>query len=310
MSGSPCQGGQDSYYLFIFGRRMRPSPIPSRPRIAAGPILLAASLLLLGSLACDRAHSAASAEPPLPPPAWLTGAWSGTFDGTGDVVRALILPSGACRLLNESGLGQVAGTLALGGQTLSGTGSFFLPGPLQVPSIGSQAAFRFEGRAAPADAPPVRMVLVNTGHAWDMTSVDLARDPEAGAAPRLAELAGRYACERTSGGVSSDLDLKADGSFTGRDERGSFTGRLGQPDPAANALTVRLDYTPQGARTPLAFTGLAYVRAGGLVVMTDAGTDQYAGIFAPGPAASAGSGPQAPSGPAPGGRIAGTRGSR
>jgi hypothetical protein len=217
----------------------------------------------------------------------MTGAWTGTFSGTGDVVRALILPTGACRLLNENGLGQVAGTLALGGQTLSGSGSFFLPGALQVPSTGARASFRFEGRAAPTEAPPVRMVLVNTVQTWDMATVDLARDPDAGAVPKLAGLAGSYTCTRNSGGVTAGLDLKPDGSFTGRDQGGTFAGRVAQPDPAANALTVALDYTPEGGRTPLAFTGLAYVRGHGLVVMADAGADQYAGIFEPGAPPSA-----------------------
>jgi hypothetical protein len=213
----------------------------------------------------------------------LAGPWTGTFDGTGDVVRALILPSGACRLLNEFGLGQMAGTLALGGRTLSGSGSFFLPGAPGVPATGASARFRFEGQAAPAGSPPVRMVLVNTSLAWDLTTVDLARDPAAGAVPRLADLAGSYTCLRTSGGVTAGLDLEADGSFSGRDQTGAFRGRLVQPDPAANALAVTLDYAPDGGRGPMAFAGLAYVRDHDLVVMTDVGADQYAGIFTPGP---------------------------
>lgn len=262
--------------------------MPARSASSLRRLALAGSLasaLVLGCLtACDRAHGSSPAATLLPPPAWLTGAWAGTFEGTGDPVRALILPTGACRLLNETGLGQVAGTLAVGGQSLSGSGSFFLPGALHVPSIGASAPFRLEGSAVQTAAPTVQMVLVNPSHGWDTTTVDLAPDPEAGAVPRLAAMAGSYTCIQTSAGVTAGLDLRPDGSFTGKDERGTFSGTLAQPNPAANALTVTLSYTLGANRTALAFTGLAYVRAGNLVVMTDAGMDQYSGVFAPGPA--------------------------
>jgi hypothetical protein len=257
-------------------------PHPLRRATACLPCLLLGAVL-----ACDRAQGSAPGSPPLPPPAWLAGAWTGTFAGTGDVVHALILPSGACRLLNQDKLGQVAGTLALGGSALGGSGSFFLPGALRVPSQGASAPFRFQGSAAESPAPAVRMVLVNAAHSWDMATLQLAPDPAAAVPPRLPALAGSYTCTQTSAGVTAGLELKADGSFSGRDEHGTFTGTLTQPDPAANALRVTLAYTLAGLRSPLVFTGLAYARAQAeaavsLVLMTDAGPDQYSGIFEPG----------------------------
>ena len=242
-------------------------------------VLLAGGLLGCG----DRDRPAAAADP-LPPPAWLAGVWTGTFPGTEDVAHALILSSGACRILNGVKLGQISGQLALVGNALCGSGSFFLPGGFPAKSGSAEGQFRFDGKAAPSPAPAVSMVLVNTRHHWDFTKLDLKPDRAASLSPALGTLTGTYSCEEASTGAPADLEVMPDGTIAGKDPSGTFTGTLTQPAPGFNGLQVTLDYTSATKPVRLTFTGLAFYRAeqggaGSLVVMTDAGREEFSGIF-------------------------------
>jgi len=250
--------------------------------------LFPAALLALaaGGLGCgDRAApAAAAAAAALPPPAWLAGVWTGTFPGTEDVAHALILSTGACRILNGVKLGQISGQLALAGNALCGSGSFFLPGGLPAASGSAEGQFRFDGKAAPAPAPSVNMVLVNANHRWDLTRLDLKPDRAASACPALDSLTGSYRCDEASTGAPADLEVKPDGTLAGKDGGGTFTGTLSQPVPGVNGLKVTLDYASATKPVRLTFTGLAFYRAGdggagSLVLMTDAGREEFSGIF-------------------------------
>jgi len=248
----------------------------------------AAALLALlagGLLGCGERGRPVSAAPGLPPPAWLTGAWTGTFPGSEDVALALILPSGACRILNGAKLGQIAGKLTLAGNTLGGSGSFFLPGSNPVSkSATGEARFQFDGKAAQGPTPSVNMVLVNTDQRWDVATLDLTPDPAASSGRSLAALAGSYACEESSTGAPATLEVRADGTLSGRDSSGTFSGTLTEAAPGINALQVTLNYAAAAGKPGATFTGLAFYRAergapGSLVLMTDGGRSEFSGIF-------------------------------
>ena len=255
-------------------------------KIRQGFLPAAALLAVLagGLLGCgDRGREAVAAAA-LPPPAWLAGVWTGTFPGTDDVAHALILSSGACRILNGAKLGQISGQLTLAGNALCGSGAFFLPGKLPAPSGSPEGRFRFDGKAAPAPAPKVNMVLVNTSLRWDLTKLDLKPDRAASASPALGALAGTYKCDEASTGAPTELELKPDGTLAGKDPDGTFTGTLTQAAPGVNGLRVTLDYASATKPVRLTFTGLAFYRsgdggAGSLVLMTDAGREEFSGIF-------------------------------
>lgn len=75
----------------------------------------------------------------------------------------------------------------------------------------------------------------------------------------LATLAGPYQALAANTGVDENMVLAADGTFTGSDANGTFSGALTVVDPTKNAFTVTLTYQNTQTSIKSTYTGLAFV---------------------------------------------------
>jgi hypothetical protein len=231
-------------------------------RLGAGSL---AALTLVGLLACGGDGGGGSATPPPPPAApTLVGIWQGTMHPGTDVSRPgylAILPDQSFRLMDSDGFAETTGNLTLTGSSVGGAGTWY-QGRLGItPSV----PVTFSGTFTQSPSPTLAF-----GFELATSGMDCEMVPDVQATSSTqALLAGSYTgtSTTTASGLKETIVIASGGlTFTGtaRDDsglRGSYTGTLAAIQNL-NAFTMTGTYTPSGSsQPPIAFAGLAYVRA-------------------------------------------------
>lgn len=238
---------------------------------------LAAVSLLAGALA---ACSGKSNDAPVASVSPLAGAWIST-NATGNKAYALILPTNGTFRAFLADTTLATGTVTLSPTTLGGTASVFPTGaPTALGAGPSQVTLSGTGSSTVFN-PTFTSVGGTTA------SFAFAPDTAANVSTSLTALAGTYkaAATQDSDGVGGTITLTAAGVLSGSDSNGTLSGTLTQVAANLNAFTVTFTYTPAAGTSgsPLAFTGLAYLRPGAapsVVLMSNASTAQYSGVYA------------------------------
>jgi len=238
--------------------------------------IVCTTALLAGALMnCGGSSSSSPAAPPPPPSVSLAGVWTAT-DTRNTTYHVLVLPTSLTFRSLDSNMLQGSGKFTLSGSALGGTITVFPTAALA--SIGYPVQQGTISGTGSASAITDTITL-----AAGTATTSLAPDTPNNGTVQLSALAGTYAADaaNTASSAGGTLTLAADGSLTGSDPGGTLTGTLQQVAAGLNAFNAAITYTPAGA-APKAYAGLAFYRPGAspsIVVMTDNGTGQLAGIF-------------------------------
>lgn len=219
--------------------------------------ILIAAVICLATLACGGgggSSSPAPAPPPvvsnLPIPAGIFyGTDLSTTTGLGYPVIGALDPAGNFRIaeISSSGVGCFGGVL------------------VASPTSFSSSAMHYNSPAYPGAPSPITLgpgliTGSSQGMPWNngvqTGYVTLTSDPIYNQSFTLASLAGSYQAPsyQNNVGVVMNVALAADGSFSGSDVYGAFTGTLTQITPGKNLYNVNLTITG----TTTSFTGLAF----------------------------------------------------
>lgn len=223
-----------------------------RTRIRQG-LAWTAALAVGAMLACS-----AGIGDPTPDIVSLWGIWQGTVNpdaSPGGQGYLVVLPDQSFRFLSSTGISEVAGTVALGGSSLGGSGTWYTR-----QAANSAVPVTLGGTIALT--PGAVLNLTFSGAAGAMKCV-LNRDQAANGAIQPAALAGTYTASaaNNSGDLDETIVIAPDGqSFTGSNSANSFSGKLAQRQNL-NAFDVSGQFLPTDpTEVPLKFTGIAYLK--------------------------------------------------
>lgn len=207
-------------------------------------------LFCLALLACGGGGGGSSAPVVVTPPALAmpAGIYYGTdlsaTTGSGYPVIAALDPTGNFRVaeIDTTGVGCFGGLLVAGPTSFSSSAQHF----------NSPA---YPGASTPITLGPGLVTSMPWNNGVQSGTVTLTADPIYNQSPTLASLAGAYSSGPTQNnvGVTMNVTLNADGTFSGSDYYGAFTGTLTQITPGKNLYKVNLVVTGGPSFTGVAF---------------------------------------------------------
>jgi len=231
------------------------------------------ALALTAMVACGGKSSS-----PSPTISALAGSYTGTTIEGGDVYAVILPGTGASRMLQVNNA-MYSGLLTWNGSTLGGTISEFLPGSPTAPSAANAVT------VSGSMSSNVLNVVATDG-SGNVVSQALIPDGTSMTAVPLAGMAGTYEAPANlaSNGLGGAFNVAADGTVTGSDTVGTYSGSFTAVASATNTYTASFTYTPDDTTlSPVKFSGVAMYRSSSnipwVVLMADSGATQYSGVF-------------------------------
>jgi hypothetical protein len=209
------------------------------------------------------------------------GTWVGTVQSktsnTTWNATGLVLASGNLAFALSNGE-QMVGTLSGSNSSFTGSGTIFASETGQLPNGNMTETAQYSGSGTPGDSFTGTYTAADDNGTFSFTW-DANADYDTPVV--LANLAGTYQCTASSNGQSAKATLNADGTFSGSDSTGSFTGSLTAVDASKNGFQVSVTYSPSG-QSSQTLSGLGFFDFNSPVSLNleAVGTQGvYAGVF-------------------------------